>query len=114
MVVYHENAAFDSQFPDTLTEPLILLEVLSATTKNTDLTTKRAAYFKLSSVTDYLIIWQDKIRLDQFTRVRQSGNEPQLKHHLNRNLQVRLDALNIEFTLGDLYRRLDDLPEGAL
>ena len=57
VVIYAENAAFDSQFPDTLTEPLVLLEVLSPSTKNTDLMTKRTAYFKLPTITDYLIVW---------------------------------------------------------
>ncbi len=112
VVVYCEDAAFDSRFERALLEPLALVEVLSPSTKNVDLTTKRAAYFQLPTLTDYLIIWQDKIRCDQFVRVPDS-TEPELRRHLNRDSRVRLDALDIEFSLGECYRRFDDLSEGS-
>jgi Uma2 family endonuclease len=112
VVVYCEDAAFDSRFERTLLEPLVLVEVLSPSTKNVDLTSKRAAYFNLPTLTDYLIFWQDKIRLDQFVRDPNSS-EPVLRRHLNRDSRVRLDALGIEFRLGDCYRRFDELGEGS-
>ncbi len=112
VVVYYEDAAFDSRFERAVLEPLALVEVLSPSTKNVDLTTKRAAYFQLPTLTDYLIIWQDKIRCDQFVRVPDS-TEPELRRHLNRDSRVRLDALDIEFSLGECYRRFDDLSEGS-
>ncbi len=112
VVVYCEDAAFDSRFERTLLEPLVLVEVLSPSTKNVDLTTKRAAYFQLPTLTDYLIFWQDKIRCDQFVRV-PNETEPELRRHLNRDSRVRLDALDIEFELGECYRRFDDLTEGS-
>lgn len=114
VVVYCEGAAFDPRFSRTLLEPLVLVEVLSPSTKNVDLTTKKTAYFKLPSVTDYLIVWQDKVRLDQFVRATNPTDEPELRRHLNRDSRVRLDALDIEFSLGELYRLLEDLPEGVL
>ena len=113
VVVYCEDAEFDSRFERTLLEPLVLVEVLSPSTKNIDLTTKRAAYFELPTLTDYLIFWQDKIRGDQWVRV-QSSDEPELRRHLNRDSRVRLDALGIEFRLDEVYRFFDDLSEGAL
>ncbi len=114
VVIYCEDAAFDSLFPDTLTEPLALIEVLSPSTKHVDLTTKRTAYFKLPTLTDYLIVWQDKIRLDQFVRAANPTDQPELHRHLTRNSRVRLDSRGIEFSLGELYRRLDTLTEGEL
>ena len=114
VVVYCEEAAFDARFSRTLTEPLVLIEVLSPSTQSTDLTTKLNAYFNIPTLTDYLIIWQDRVRLDQFVRVVSPDDVPLLKHHRTRDSQVRLEALNIEFTLGDLYRRLDDLPRRAI
>ncbi|BCM91325.1 hypothetical protein IAD21_03195 [Abditibacteriota bacterium] len=114
VVVYCEDATFDSRFSRTLLEPLVLVEMLSPSTKNGDLTTKRIAYFELPTVTDYLVVWQDKVRLDQFVRATNPTDEPELRRHLNRNSRVRLEALNIEFSLGELYRLLEDLPEGEL
>jgi Uma2 family endonuclease len=114
VVVYCEDAAFDARFSRTLLEPLVLVEVLSPSTRNTDLTTKLAAYFKLPTLSDYLVVWQDKVRLDQFVRPQNPGDELEVRRHLNRDSRVRLDALGIEFSLGDLYQLLDDLPEGAL
>ncbi|RYX82546.1 Uma2 family endonuclease [bacterium] len=114
LTIYCEEAKFDSRFPQTLLEPLVLVEVLSPSTRNVDLTTKLGAYFQIPTLTDYLIIWQDKIRLDQFVRVPHPDDIPEMRHHLTRDSRVRLDALGIEFSLGELYRFLDDLPEGAL
>ncbi len=113
VVVYCEEAAFDSRFERTLLEPLVLVEVLSPSTRGVDLGAKRAAYFQLPMLTDYLIFWQDKIRCDQFTRVA-GAEEPELRHHLLRDSRVSLDALGVQFRLGDCYRRMDDLPEGAV
>ncbi len=113
VVVYCEDAEFDARFERTLLEPLALVEVLSPSTKNIDLTTKRAAYFELPTLTDYLIFWQDKIRCDQFVCAPNS-TEPILRRHLNRDSGVRLDALGIEFGLDEVYRFFDDLSEGAL
>lgn len=112
VVVYCEDAEFDRRYERTLLEPLVLVEVLSPSTQNMDLTTKRTNYFQLPSLTDYLVFWQDKIRCDQWTRVQNPDEEPVLTRHLRRDDVVLLPDLNIEFRLGDCYRRFDDLPEG--
>ena len=114
VVVYCEEAAFDKRFDRALLEPLALVEVLSPSTKNFDLSTKRTNYFMLPTLCDYLVFWQDKIRLDQWSRPRDGGGEPTLTRHLQRDSGVKLEALGIKFRLGDCYRRFDDLPEGAL
>lgn len=113
VVVYCEDAAFDQRFERTLLEPLVLVEVLSPSTQKTDFSIKRTGYFKLPTLTDYLVFWQDRIRLDQFVRDAGGGDEPILRLYLTRDSLVHLDDLNIEFRLGDCYRRFDDLPEGA-
>jgi len=113
VVVYCEDAAFDGRFERTSLEPLALVEVLSPSTQKTDLSIKRTGYFKLPTLSDYLVFWQDKIRLDHFVRDPNGGDEPILRRYLNRDSLVHLDDLNIEFRLGDCYRRFDDLPEGA-
>lgn len=114
VVVYCEDAEFDRRFERTLLEPLVLVEVLSPSTQNIDLGAKRRNYFQLPTLTDYLVLWQDKVRLDQFVRASTPGTEPELRRHLNRDSRVQLDGLNIEFQLGDCYRFFDELSEGAL
>ncbi len=113
VVVYCEDADFDREYERTLLEPLVLVEVLSPSTKNIDLSTKRTNYFLLPSLCDYLVLWQDKIRLDHWSRPQHSNEEPRLTRHLTRDARVQLAALGIQFRVGDCYRRFDDLPEGT-
>lgn len=92
----------------------VLLAVLIRTLDRSAISFYKMVDFKLPALTDYLIVWQNKVRLGPFVRAVQPRDEPQLKRPLNRNSWVRLDALNIEFSLDELYRRLDELTEAEL
>jgi Uma2 family endonuclease len=48
---------------DTLLNPLVVVEVLSASTESHDKTRKREVYHQISSVTDYLLVRQDRVSI---------------------------------------------------
>jgi Uma2 family endonuclease len=51
-----------------VTNPLMLVEVLSKSTENTDLVEKLEEYQKIESVQTYMIVWQDKPKILVYTR----------------------------------------------
>ena len=60
-----------ARLPDNatcVTEPLILLEVLSPDSGTRDRVTKLRAYFKLPSVQHYLIVWPEEQRIVRHSR----------------------------------------------
>jgi Uma2 family endonuclease len=52
-----------------VSDPLVLVEVLSPDSGTRDRATKRRAYFKLLSVQHYLIVWPDEQRIVRHSRL---------------------------------------------
>ena len=81
-------------------DPLVVVEVLSPSTRQDDLTRKMVAYFQVPSVRHYLIFWADR---------------PQLIHHRRRDGddgietrvvtagEIRLDPPGVTITVEEIY-----------
>lgn len=67
-LVLCEAPTFEAGTSDVLTNPAVIVEVLSPGTETYDRGDKWAAYQALPSVTDYLLIAQDSVRVEQFQR----------------------------------------------
>jgi Uma2 family endonuclease len=82
-------------------DPMVVVEVLSPSTRNDDLTRKLVGYFRVPSVRHYLIFWADR---------------PQVIHHRRRDDgegidtrvvtagEIRLDPPGVEITVEEVYR----------
>lgn len=110
IVVYCEDANFDPLNRYTLLGPRVLIEILSPSTGSFDRNAKREAYLKIPSLHDYLIVWQDMVRIEQYAR---RDGEWQVRQHLRRADLVQIEPLELEIELSGIYRRLE-LPDGAL
>lgn len=64
------DLAFADNRQDTITNPLLLVEVLSDSTKNYDRGQKFQYYRSLPSLTEYLTVAQDEVHVEQWTRQR--------------------------------------------
>lgn len=109
VVVLCEDALFDPLDAHTLIEPKILVEVLSPSTAEYDRTTKLEAYKQIPTLTDYFVVWQDRICIEHHTC---EGEDWQMRCYEGRADVLPVSSLNIELPLAEVYRRLD-LPEGA-
>jgi Uma2 family endonuclease len=67
VVVCGEPAFEDGQL-DTLTNPTVIVEVLSPSTEAYDRGDKFAYYRRLESLTDYVLVSQDKVRVEHYVR----------------------------------------------
>jgi Uma2 family endonuclease len=82
-----------------VSDPLVLVEVLSPDSGTTDRATKLRAYFKLPSVQHYLIVWPDEQRIVHHARL-PNGN---LSTQIFVSGEIRLDPPGITITVEEFY-----------
>lgn len=68
VVVVCGEISFEDTSHDTLLNPLVIVEVLSASTEAYDRGEKFAHYRRLESLQEYLLVAQDKVRLEHYVR----------------------------------------------
>jgi Uma2 family endonuclease len=88
-----------------VSDPVLVIEVLSPTTQQADLTRKRWAYQAIDTLQAILFVAADEARMELFSRapdgVWQSGFIVGLE------AEVPLDALRIALPMGELYAGAD-------
>lgn len=90
-------------------EPVVIFEVLSASTAGIDLVTKNQEYASTPSVQRYVILSQDEIGGTMFERV----DGDWVGHLLNARSVLRMPEIGIEVPLAELYEGVDlARPEG--
>jgi Uma2 family endonuclease len=81
--------------------PIVLIEVLSKSTAKTDKTRKATEYQSVESVQEYIIIWQDKVRVVQYRRSTQGKWDEQIFTKPSDTLA--LVSLDASISLSDIY-----------
>lgn len=85
--------------------PLVLVEVLSPGTENTDRGEKLLGYQAIESLQSYLLVEQRMARIEQYTRM----DNGEWKHQTARGLEsaLAIPPLNITLALADIYEGID-------
>jgi Uma2 family endonuclease len=86
---------------DTVTNPLLIAQILSDSTQEYDRGEKFEAYRTLPTFQEYLLIDQSKPHVEQF--VRQSESQWLFTEYRELESQVQLSSLPVELALKDLY-----------
>lgn len=81
-------------------DPIVVVEVLSPSTKGDDLTRKFPAYFRLSSVSHYLIFWADR---PQVIHHRRRDDGQGIETRVITTGVIQLDPPGIAILLEDIY-----------
>src|SRR5712692_7913300 len=79
--------------------PVIVVEVLSPSTRHIDLSAKLADYFRLPSIAHYLIVDPEKPRIVHHAR---ATGDTLLTRIVNEG-SIRLDPPGLEFSMADIY-----------
>lgn len=92
-------------------DPVVVVEVLSPSTQQADLTEKRWAYQAIETLHAILFVAADKPRVELVTR----GPEGSWisRHFIGLETAIPLDALGIQLPLNDLYADADLHPPEA-
>ncbi|HEX6986486.1 MAG TPA: Uma2 family endonuclease [Planctomycetaceae bacterium] len=88
---------------DTLLNPLVIVECLSPSTRRIDRGEKLDNYRRIPSLTDYLIVAQDRVWVDRYFR---AGDGWQLEEFTTLTDRVPLPGLGCELPLVEVYDRI--------
>ena len=95
-----------------LTNPILLIEVLSKTSKNYDKGEKFEYYRSLSSFKEYMIIYQTMPKVQ--TWYREANDLWRIGNAEGLDAVVSLHSIGIEVALKDIYKRIRSFPEGVV
>ncbi|MEC4806816.1 MAG: Uma2 family endonuclease [Jaaginema sp. PMC 1079.18] len=89
---------------DTITNPVLVAEVLSNSTKAYDRGDKFAAYRTVPTLQEYLLVDQYRLHLEQFTKT--ASNQWLFTEYNDPEALISLVSVSLEFNLQDLYEGL--------
>lgn len=94
---------FDPRDPtkQSLTNPRVIVEVLSPTTERYDRNDKFTHYAMLESLQEYVLIYQDEARVESF--VRQPDGSWNYSPYSGLDAAARIRTLQIEIPLAEIY-----------
>ena len=101
IVVICGQPEFVESHRDTITNPKVIIEVLSKSTEGEDRGGKFHAYWKLDTLEEYILVDQYTMRLDYFRRENEKLWELQV--FTKPDDKVKLKSLNVEIPLSEIY-----------
>ncbi len=97
---------FEDEHVDTLTNPTVIVEVLSPSTEGYDRGEKFAHYRRLESLQDYVLIAQDKVRVEHFARHNGSSGQWVLTEISDPDGTLHMASIGCVLALRDVYDRV--------
>lgn len=100
---------YDEIDPNSLLNPTVIFEVLSPSTAKRDRSVKFDHYQQLPTLTDYILIAQDCVRVEHYQR--NAADAWLMRVYNQREDKLIFSALELELPLEEIYNRLN-LPAG--
>ncbi|MFN8496408.1 MAG: Uma2 family endonuclease [Anaerolineae bacterium] len=95
---------FEDSHTDTLINPSVIVEVLSPTTEAYDRGEKFAHYRRLDSLQEYVLVAQDKVRVEHYAR---QADGWLLTEISDLDGTLRLAAIDCAVSLRDIYDKVE-------
>ncbi|MFM7875556.1 MAG: Uma2 family endonuclease [Microcystis panniformis] len=102
IMVMPEPLIYQEGRKDTLINPVLIAEVLSASTANYDREEKFAAYRTIATFQEYLLISQEKCYIEHF----QKEGERWLFTAYESDRIIHLNSLGIQIVIADVYHKI--------
>lgn len=93
---------------DTITNPVLIAEILSDSTRDYDRGSKFSMYRAIPSLREYLVIEQRYLSVEYFSK--EPDNTWRLREYNERSATVTIESLQITLALDDIYQRVE-LPQ---
>ena len=104
VVVACEPELFDDAENDTLLNPVVIVEVLSASTEAYDRGKKFEQYQQIASLTEYILVAQEPYRIEQY--VRQNDKEWRYSEYHDAGDVLKIGVIGCEIALKDAYAKV--------
>jgi Uma2 family endonuclease len=93
---------------DLLIDPVAIFEVLSPSTEKYDRSVKSRLYRGIDSLRDYILVSQEEIYIEQFTRP--PSGVWTVRDYLDMDEELKIDSIGVAITLRRIYDQVDILP----
>ncbi len=90
---------------DTLTKPMVIVEVFSESTETYDRGSKFAAYCTMNTLREYILIDQNRVHIEAFVKAEDGSWNMRAYNNLDGDLPVA--SLNITISIQAIYRRVE-------
>ncbi len=90
---------------DILLNPTVIFEVLSPSTEHYDRGVKLQHYRGIESLQDYILVAQDEIRVEQYTR--RDANTWTIHDYLHAEEVLRIESIGVSLPLAAIYERIE-------
>lgn len=104
VVLSPEPAILEDEHQDTLLNPIGVFEIVSPGSESIDRGEKLAHYTAIESLHDYLIVSQDQVRIDHYSR--ENDTSWRLVIHDKLTANIELSSIGIVLTLAEIYDRI--------
>ena len=95
---------FTDERPDTVTNPTVIIEVLSPSTEGDDRGRKTKHYRTLESLQEYVLIAQDECHVEHF--IRAENGWWRFNETADRAATIHLSSIDCTLALADVYERV--------
>jgi Uma2 family endonuclease len=107
IVALRGEAELEDEHVDTLLNPTLIVEVLSDSTEAYDRGEKFAHYRRLDSLREYVLVAQDKIRIERF---RGDGDAWILSEVSGPDATLHLDSIDCHVSMAAIYEKVEFNP----
>lgn len=104
LVVCGKPSLFENR-TDTVTNPILIVEVLSKRTEAFDRGEKMLSYRGLGSLKEYVLISQTRPIVEQF--IRKSDGSWEHRATIGLKSSVRFESISVEMKLEEIYQRIE-------
>lgn len=94
------NLSDESTFTET---PILIIEVLSKSTRRTDETTKRMAYMQIETLLEYVLIEQDFVKVEV---MRKNQHWQSFKYYLGD--EIHFESIDLCLKVEEIYERVQN------
>jgi Uma2 family endonuclease len=102
LVVVCGDRKYEDNKKDSLLNPQVIIEILSKSTKLKDRNEKLDSYTALESLTDYILISQDEMRIEHF--IKSGKKEWKVRFLSEKSDKLILDSINCEVLIEEIYK----------
>ncbi|MBW4623323.1 MAG: Uma2 family endonuclease [Cyanosarcina radialis HA8281-LM2] len=103
MIVVGEPEYYNNR-SDTITNPQVIIEVLSKSTKGYDREEKFEAYRTITTFQEYILIDQTRIHIEQFSKT--ANKQWSLREYDEEDEAIALSSVSVQMSILDVYNKV--------